>query len=148
LAVTHKLYGNSMLNSANGNIPNMGSTASAEIYVKLMTSAHTFAVANQYWADVSANEQSTATASSTDYITGGKLLTNTSLAYAARITTLSATSETVFSTGGNISGFHAVLTASSYLVSCVDFGGEEKSVAGEFKINWADSKILTITVAS
>ena len=148
MAVTHKLYGNSMLNSANGNIPNMGSTASAQIYVKLMTSAHTFTVANQYWNDVSANEQTTGTVGSTSYTVGGKLLTGTSLAYLTRVTTLSATSETEFTDTGDIIGFYAVLTASSYLVSCVDFDGKQQSVDGKFAINWADNKILTITVAS
>ena len=149
MAVTHKLYGPFLKNLANGNIGNIGSTAAdIPISVRIMTSAHSFTVANEYWATVSANQASSASTGSTDYRAGGKLITGTALSYSTRVTTLTATSETVFSTGGDIKGFFAVLAASSYLVSCIDFDGEEASVDGEFKITWADKKILTMTVSA
>ena len=148
MAITHKLYGPVMKNSANGTLSNIGSTDSVEIYVKLMTSGHSFDQDNEYWNTIAANETTSATAGSTDYPDGGKILNGTSLAYASRITTLSATSETEFTAAGNVTAFYAVLTASSYLVSCVDFDGSEQSVAGKFAINWTDLKILTNTVSA
>ena len=147
MAVTHTLYGPFMKNLSNAGIGGLAAV-STEFTVFLMSSDFAFSQDHEYWAQVSSDEQSTDFAGSTEYVAGGKELTERSLAYAARVTTFSASTYTSFSTGGNISGFFAVLAASSYLVSCVDFDGEEKSVAGEFKINWTDSKVLTMTVGT
>ena len=159
MAVTHTLYGPFMKNLASsgtlGNETRLGSldtTSTERFSVFLMTSEHAFNQAHEYWSQVSANQQSTDTADSTSYITGGTPLAGRSLAYSSRITTMSASSYTTFSTGstgaGDIIGFFAVIAASSYLVSCVNFGGKEQSVEGEFTINWTDSKVLTMTVDS
>ena len=145
MAVTHQLYGPAMANISKNLIGDLSSTGTI-INVHLMTSAHSVDQDNEYWATVSANETSSGTAGSTNYEM--KTLDGKAIGYATRVTTFTATSETVFSTGGNITAYYAVLAASSYLYSCVNFDGEEKSVAGEFKINWTDSKISTITVAT
>ena len=150
MAVTHKLYGpflNNLMNSTGIMANSIGSTA-LEIRVFLMTSGHVFNQDHQYWSQISTDNQSSGLAGSTDYNSTGVLLNGKDLAYAARITTLSASSFTEFSTGGNLIGYYAVLAASSYLMSCVDFDGEQKSVAGEFKINWTDAKIMTNTVSA
>jgi hypothetical protein len=155
MAVTHTLYGPFMKNLASsgaaGNETRLGSldtTSTERFSVILMSSDFVFNQAHEYWAQVSSDQQSTDFAGSTDYEAGGKPLAERSLAYSNRVTTWSASTYTSFSTGGNIIGFFAVVAASSYLVSCVDFGGEEKSVAGEFKINWTDAKVLTMTVGT
>ena len=142
MAVTHKLYGPVMKNIANGNIGDLGSTAAAPITVYLMSSDHTFTQNHEYWSAISANETTDA-----DY--SEKILGNPSVTYGDnRITTLAATSETEFASSGSIKARYAVLAASSYLVSCVDFGQTEESVDGQWKINWHADGILTITVSS
>jgi hypothetical protein len=145
MAVTHQLYGPAMGNIAKNLITDLTSTATI-INVHLMTSAHSVDQDNEYWATIAANESSAGTTGSTSYTV--KTLDGKAISYATRVTTLTATSETVFTTGGDITAYYAVLAASSYLLSCVNFDGEEKSVAGEFKINWTDAKIATITVAT
>ena len=149
MAVTHKLYGPFMknLSESTGVLANsLGSTA-LEIKVVIMTSEHVFNQDHEYWSQISTDEQSTSTTGNEDYVKGGQLLNGKDLSYAARITTVTASSYTSFTTGGDIIGYYAVLAASSYLMSCVDFDGQEKSVAGEFKINWTDAKIMTMEVS-
>ena len=149
MAVTHKLYGNSMKNILNGNFNNLGSTASV-IKVALMTSAHTYSAANEVFADVSTNQTSTATYG--DYTAGGITATGKSLAYADRVTTLKSTDDVIFCSTGTITAYHAVvyedLSTNKYLLSSIDFDGVQSAVSGEFKVAWTDDKILTVTVAS
>jgi hypothetical protein len=145
MAVTHKLYGPFLKNIMTSTIGDIGA---AEFRVKIMTDGHAFNQDHEYWSQVSANEQSTSTTGNEDYEEGGQLLVGVETSYTDKITTLSASSETEFTTEGDVSGFYAVVCASSYLVSCVDFDGEEKSVQGTFKITWTDNKILTNTVSA
>ena len=144
MAVSHKLYGPAMKNLANGNI----SALTTEMRVALMStdSAFSFTQDNEYWATISTGQLSTSTV--TDYPSSGVVLGGPSLAYAARITTLSATSETVFTSTGSISSAFAVIHASSYLVSCIDFDGTQASVDGKFAVAYTDDKVMTITVSA
>ena len=148
MAVTHTLYGPVLKNLAGGSI-NLG-TSSTDLRLLLMTSELTFNQANEYWATVSTHEATTTYTGSTDYTmgTGGKVLTGVSLSYSTRITTMSATSKATFTSTGTIKAFHAVLAASSYLVSCVSFGEEKASAGGEFSVQWSTGGILTNTVGT
>lgn len=148
MAVTHNLYGPFLKNMADGTLGDIGATGTVNINVMIMTSAHSYNKDHEYWSQVSANEQSTTTTGNEDYEAGGQLLTGTATTYTGGTLTLTATSETVLTTGGDVSGYYAVLAASSYLVSHVDFDGEEKSVDGEFKITWTDAKIFTNSVST
>ena len=138
MAVTHYLYGPSLKNVGANNVDLEATTFT----VHLMTSDHAYSKNNEYWATVSANE----TTGQPDY--EAKDLAGQALGYSAGITTLTASSETEFCSSGSIKAFHAVLAASSYLISSIDFGGAEESVDGEFKITWTDNKILTMTVST
>jgi len=141
LAVTHKLFGPFMKHIASGAITDITSTA---VYVSLMTTDWTFDQDSEYWSTISTGQISTGT----HYTPGGDLLNEKSLAYAARITTLSATSETTFTSTGSITAGFAVTRATCHLISCVDFGDTEEAVSGAFKITWTDGKILTMTVSA
>ena len=132
-----------MKNLSNGNI----SALTTEMRVALMsTSGFSFDQDNEYWATISTGQLSTAT--SVSYPSSGVVLGGPSLSYGSRITTLSATSETVFTSTGSITASYAVIHASSYLVSCIDFDSVQASVDGKFAVAWTDSKVLTITVGT
>ena len=148
MAVTHTLYGPSLKNTADGKMA-LGSS-STDIRVLLMTSEHTFTQANEYWATVSTNEVTTGYCGSTDYKDGqgGHVLGGLSLSYSSRITTWSATSKATFTSTGTIKAFYAVTAASSYLISCIDFGEEKASADGEFAIQWSTDGIFTNTVGT
>ena len=144
MAVTHKLYGPIVTNIYNGTV-DLGAHT---FKVALMSSAHTLNQDHENWADVSANEIS----STGDYTAGGITLAiaSSQMTYATRVTSVICSSETVFSTSGTISANYAVVYGSTNnkLVSCVDFGGAEASVDGEYKITWTDSKLKTVTVSA
>ena len=142
MAVTHKLYGPSMKNILDGTI-DLGAHT---FKVALMSSGFSF---NQD----DANWDNTHEISSTgDYTAGGITLAiaSSQMTYATRVTSVICSSETVFSTSGTISANYAVVYGSTNnkLVSCVDFGGAEASVDGEYKITWTDSKLFTVTVSA
>ena len=141
MAVTHKLYGPVMKNIASGAITQLDSTA---ILVSLMaTDWSAFNQDNEYWATISTGEKST-----DDYTPGGVSLDGRALAYADRITTLTATSETVFTSSGTISSPFAVVRATCHLISCIDFDGVRSSLEGKFAIAWADNKVIEFEVSS
>ena len=152
MAVTHKLYGPAIKNIFNGNMGALDSTATT-IRVALMSSNHTFTQSNETWSQVEANEISS---TANDYSTaGGEELTGKSLAYSARVTTFDGSSETSFTSTGSITAYHAVLyqestagSTASYLLSSIDFDGEQRSVNGTFKLTYSTSGIFTTTVAS
>jgi len=140
MAVTHALYGTSMKNLMNGNITDIASTT---ITLSLMTSDHSFNQAHEYWADVSANQLTT-----DDYTPGGEALANTALTSTDDVSTIFDADNVQFTAAGDITAYHAVLRASSYLISGIDFDGEQQSVGGEFSVNWNSSGIFWVTVAT
>ena len=135
MAVTHKLFGPVMKN-----LGKIGDLETATITVNLMSSAYVFDQDSEYWASISTDEISTGT----DY--QPVTLSGKSMTYAARITTLSATTS-LFCSTGSITAYFAVLKASSYLMGCVDFDGIEQSQDGIFKISWPGDEVLTFTVS-
>ena len=143
MAVTHKLYGPAMKNILDGTVDLDGDT----FKVALMSSGFSFNQDDENWAQVSTGE-----ISSTDYTDDGETLSiaSTDMTYSNRVTTVVCSSETVFSTEGTISAYHAVVygSTSDKLISAVDFGGEEASADGEYKITWTDSKLFTVTVSA
>ena len=143
MAVTHKLYGPAMKNILDGTVDLGGHT----FKVALMSSGFNFNQDNENWGDVSTHQNTDA-----DYTAGGITLSiaSTQMTYATRVTSVVCSSETVFSTEGTISAYHAVVysTATNKLLSAVDFNGKEASVDGEYKITWTDSKLFTVTVSS
>ena len=142
MAVTHKLYGPAMKNILDGTVDLDGHT----FKVALMSSGFSFNQDDANWDDT--HEIS----STGDYTAGGITLAiaSTDMTYSNRVTTVVCSSETVFSTEGTISAYHAVVygSTSDKLLSAVDFNGEEASVDGEYKITWTDSKLFTITVSA
>ena len=150
MAVTHKLYGPFLKNlSASTGILASGLASTAtEISVRVMTSGHVFDQDHQYWAQVSTDEQSTSSTGNEDYPGGGRLLVGKALSYSTGVTTMTASSEVTFTSSGDVIGFFAVLTASSYLVSCIDFDGKEQSVGEVFKVTWTDNEVLTLEASA
>ena len=143
MAVTHKLYGPAMKNILDGTVDLDGHT----FKVALMSSGFSFNQDDENWAQVSTGE-----ISSTDYTDDGETLSiaSTDMTYSDGVTTVVCSSETVFSTEGTISAYHAVVygSTSDKLISAVDFGGEEASADGEYKITWTDSELFTVTVSA
>ena len=143
MAVTHKLYGPAMKNILDRTVDLGGHT----FKVALMSSGFNFNQDNENWGDVSTHQSTDA-----DYTAGGITLAiaSSQMTYATRVTSVICSSETVFSTSGTISANYAVVYGSTNnkLVSCVDFGGAEASVDGEYKITWTDSKLKTVTVSA
>ena len=144
MAVTHKLYGPAIKNILDGTIDLDADT----FKVALMSSGFSFNQDHENWAQVSTGEIS----STGDYTADGETLSiaSTDMTYSNRVTTVVCSSETVFASTGTISAYHAVVygSTSDKLISAVDFGGEEASVDGEYKITWTDSKLFTVTVSS
>ena len=142
MAVTHKLYGPAMKNIIDGE---MQVSSTGTFKVALMSSEFNFNQDNEDLSSVIENEIDDA-----DYSTGGEELGITGSSYSNKVTTIKCAAETEFSTAGTISANYAVVYGSTNnkLVSCVDFGGEEASVDGEYKITWTDSKLFTVTVSA
>ena len=143
MAVTHKLYGPSMKNILDGTI-DLGADT---FKVALMSSGFSLDQDHEDWAEVSTHQITDA-----DYTAGGITLSiaSSQMTYATRMTSVVCSSETVFASTGTISAYHAVVygSTSDKLISAVDFGGEEASVDGEYKITWTDSKLFTVTVSA
>ena len=146
MAVTHKLYGAAMKNMLNNNITDLNSSGTTTLTFSLMTSEHSFAQGNEYWGTISANETSSGTAGSTNY--AAQTLTTIALASSGDRLTLFDADDVTFTSTGNVLAYHGILRASSYLISSIDFDGEQKSVAGEFKLNFASTGVFTITVGA
>jgi hypothetical protein len=151
MAVTHKWYGPGMKNVQNGNITSL-SSSDVTIKCALLSSDHTFTQSHETWSQIVANE-----VTSTDYSTGGVALSNKMISYADRITTFATSSdswETTFTSTGSITARYGVVyhegssAATSYLLSCVDFGETRSCAVGTFKITWDSSGILQTTVSS
>jgi len=153
MAVEHTMYGAGLKNMLNGSIGNIGSSGTELVTLSLMTSAAVAALdlsTDEYWADVLANQVSTTYCGSTDYSTadGGKPLTGVSLATTGMATLFASSTDVVFTTTGTVKAWAGVLRATSYLVSFIDFDGEQKSENGTFRVNWNSSGIIRFSVTT
>ena len=102
------------------------------------------------WADFSANECT----QGGGYTTGGEVLTGTSTAEAAGVTTFDATENPTWAaTAGSPEDIYwAVLVndsaAAAQCVGFLDMGGPVSMVDGNVSITWHASGILTVTVSA
>ena len=133
-----------------GNIPSLASTAT-DIKLALMTSVHTYNKDHKWWSSVSANEVSTALGSTSGHYASKSLVTKT-VGYTDRVTKFDS-SNVSFGTTVSMYGYHAVAyynttSTDKPLISSVDFGQKEESVAGSFSVNWNAAGIFTATVST
>jgi len=102
--------------------------------------------ANTLWADVSAAE-----VTGTNYVAGGQSLpaANNTTDLVGRVTQFKSTHNPKWE-ASTIDATHAVLYidgTTKYLISMIDFEGEQSSVDGDFEISWTDAIVFTTTVA-
>ena len=152
MAVTHNWFGPGLENILNGTIDLVSDT----IKVALFKEAYSPAEADENYVD-------THECDSEDYLNeggagageGGQTLpiTATEINYdtgEVKIKTSVAAGETVFTSEGTISAYYAVIysetPATSKLISWVDFGGEEASTDGEYKITWTNGELQKFNV--
>lgn len=117
----------------------------ADIKCALLHTA-TWNQANTLWEDVSAAE-----VTGTNYVAGGQNLpaANNSTDLVGRVTQFKSTHNPKWE-ASTIDATHAVLYidgATKYLISMIDFEGEQSSVDGDFEISWTDAIVFTTTVA-
>lgn len=148
MAIT-KIYGPYFQNLQKGLIPDL-SSAGTPIKVALMASPFAFNQDHATMDQVRANECADA-----DY-PGAVEITNKTVTYSGLKTVFDTTldpKKTLFTSSGTITATHAVIfydsgvDATSPLICCVDFEGEQASVDGEFSITWDLTGIFEVTVA-
>jgi len=144
MAVTHNWFGPGLENILNGTIDLVGDT----IKVALFKEAYSPDEADEDYDD-------TDECDSEDYQNGGQTLpiTAADINYDAgevKIKTSAEDGETVFTSEGTISAYYAVIYSetpeTSKLISWVDFGGEEASVDGEYKITWTNAELQKFNI--
>lgn len=120
------------------------------IKVALVTSAYT---PNQdthtYWSDVVANE-----VTGTNYTAGGVTLTNKTINYTSATNKINLDADDVLWANSTITARYAVIydatpstNATKPLLGYVDFGSNQSSSAGDFKITWNASGIFEMTIS-
>ena len=147
MSVTHSMYAAGLKNVINAKLANIGSSSTEQLTLSLMTSDYidTVTIAtDEYWAAVSTAQISTGT----DYTPGGVTIDGVSLATTGNATLLLSSTDVVFTTTGSIAAWAGVVRASSYLVSFIDFDGEQESVDGTFRVNWNSSGLIRFTVTT
>ena len=121
--------------------------------VRLITNAATEPVAGTAtprWADFSANECT----QGGSYTTGGEVLTGTSTAEAAGVTTFDSTENPTWSAAASSPEdiYWAVLVndsaANNECVGFLDMGGPVSMVSGAVTVTWHASGILTVSVTA
>jgi hypothetical protein len=141
------MFAAGLKNVINGNIGNIGSSATEALTLSLMTSDYIDSVAiatDEYWASISTGQISTGT----DYTPGGLNVAGVSLATTGNATLLLSSTDVVFTTTGSIAAWAGVVRASSYLVSFIDFDGKQESVDGTFRVNWASTGLIRFEVTT
>jgi len=149
MAVTHSMFAAGLKNVINSNLKNIGSSSTEQLTLSLLTSAYVAAVdlsTDEYWADISTHELTTAYTGSTDY--AAKTIDGVSLATTGNATLLLSSTDVVFTTTGSIKAYCGVSRATSYLVTFIDFDGEQESVDGTFRVNWNSSGLIRFTVTT
>ena len=137
MAVTAFMYAEGVVNAYDGNIDFSSST----IKVALLDSNYTpDQDTHATWAAISGDEVAGA-----GYTAGGDTLTSKTNANTANVIKLDAADVTW--SASTITAAYAVIydSVSGYLISYVDFGGDQTSSNGDFKITWSASGIVEIT---
>ena len=153
MAVTHSMFAAGLKNVINANLANIGSSTTEQLTLSLLTSAYVAAVdvsTDEWWSDILTHQVTSAYCGSTDYTTGvgGKTIDGVSLATTGNATLLLSSTDVVFTTTGSIKAYCGVSRATSYLVTFIDFDGEQESVDGTFRVNWNSSGLIRFTVTT
>ena len=146
MAVTIHLYSNFPLTLLTNKLGDL--SGETTLKVMLCTSTYTPSQDNHDYKDDITNE-----ITGTGYTATGMIMTTTTVATSARVTTFDAT-DTEW-TSSSLTARYAVIydyTGGSdparALVGYVDFGADKTSENGTFKLQWNGSGIFTITVAT
>lgn len=142
MAVTHLVYPQGMKNILNGTID----LAADTIKVALMTASFSYSATDE-------NFVNTYECGDADYTAGGVeiAISGTEITVSGNVITVDTSdAATQFTAAGSITASYAVIydstPATPKLISCVNFGASESSVAGEFKITWNASGLFTTEV--
>ena len=153
MAVTHSMFAAALKNAVNGTLGDIGSSGTKQLTLSLLTSAYVAAVdvsTDEWWSDILTHQVTSAYCTSTDYSTsiGGVTIDDVSLVTTGNATLLLSSTDVVFTTTGSIKAYCGVARATSYLVSFIDFDGEQESVDGTFRVNWNSSGLIRFTVTT
>ncbi len=118
----------------------------------IITAAHTAAVTDDTWSDISASE-----ASGAGYTSGGATVGPLTVSRVGAVVTVDATSDLLFSTA-TLAGKYAYilrraggsLTGTDLIVGYMDLnagGGNLSSVGADFEVTWPIDGLLTLTRA-
>jgi hypothetical protein len=136
--VTHQKYVESPLQAYQGGLQDL-SDGTVTVRVGLMTDTFTIDTqADSVWTDVNADEIDPAT--NTGYTAGGKEIVNKTVTQDGQVVRFDG--DNVVWSSSSINAYYAVVyvddsnTGSSYLLTVVDFEGEEISSNGDFTIEW------------
>lgn len=145
MAVTAKMYGQALLKALSKEIDFLNDT----VKVALLTNAYT---PNQdtddYWDDISTHETS-----GSGYVAGGDTLVGKGLTYDGPSNTIKLDATDTTWASSTITARYAVVyvdttvAATSALICYIDFGQDEISSNGDFKITWHVNGIATIVAA-
>ncbi|KFZ25929.1 MAG: hypothetical protein KQ78_01885 [Candidatus Izimaplasma bacterium HR2] len=145
MAVTAKMYGNALLKALSKEIDFLVDT----IKVALLVTGYTpDQDAHIYWDDVSASE-----VSGTGYTAGGDTLVGKGLTYDGPSNTIKLDGTDTTWSASTITAYYAVVyvdtgvPATSALICYIDFGQNEISSNGDFKITWHVDGIATIVAS-
>jgi hypothetical protein len=138
------MFAAGLKNAVNQTLGNIGSSDTNQLTLSLMTSDYTANIAtDEWWSDISANQVTT-----DDYTPGGETIDKVSLVTSSNATILVSTTDVIFCTSGSIKAYGGVARATSYLVSYIDFDGEQESVDGSFRVNWNSSGLIRFSVTT
>jgi len=145
MAVTAKMYGQALLKALSKEIDFLVDT----IKVALLSNAYT---PNQdtddYWDDISTHQ-----VTGTAYVAGGDTLVGKGLTYDGPSNTIKLDATDTTWAASTITARYAVVyvdtgaPSTSALICYVDFGQDEVSSNGDFKITWHVNGIATIVAA-
>lgn len=128
----------------NGNVDLVNDT----IYVALMDNVHTAdpadLLADDTWADVSANEMTNT--AGTSYTAGGDVMSGTKSVTEAATTYWDTDADQSWTTA-TFTAYHTVIydsTVTDNLICSIDFGGPQTVTAGTFTIQWHANGIISL----
>ena len=151
MAVTHSMFAAGLKNVINANLKNIGSSSTEQLTLSLLTSEYVANVStDEWWTDILTHQVTSNYCGSSDYTTAasGVTIDGVSLVTSSNATILVSTTDVIFCTSGSIKAYGGVARATSYLVSYIDFDGEQESVDGSFRVNWNSSGLIRFSVTT